>query len=114
MIDVAKSDETMKACPACGETILAVAHKCRYCQERLDGDTAEQIEVSNTVTTERTGKGWKGAELICLAVIFLGSPIFFIGMSEGDGNTMTAGIIPMIVGFISLAVVRFGVWWEHG
>jgi uncharacterized membrane protein YvbJ len=30
------SDE-MKACPLCGENILAVAKKCKHCGEMLDG-----------------------------------------------------------------------------
>jgi uncharacterized membrane protein YdbT with pleckstrin-like domain len=33
-------DEGMKACPACGEAIQAVAHKCRYCGTDIDAYVA--------------------------------------------------------------------------
>lgn len=36
----APNPDAKKTCPMCGETILAIAKKCRYCGSMLEGDKA--------------------------------------------------------------------------
>jgi hypothetical protein len=43
----------MKQCPYCGERIKAVALKCRYCQQYLDGDHEDDREPKLPSMAER-------------------------------------------------------------
>ena len=48
------SSPQQKACPFCGETILAVAIKCKHCGELLDGkSTKDQIPKKGTINAAK-------------------------------------------------------------
>jgi hypothetical protein len=47
----------MKNCPFCGERILAVARKCRFCQEYLDPELRDEESAPNDVDRFLTPHG---------------------------------------------------------
>lgn len=55
-----RSSPQQKPCPFCGETILAVAIKCKYCGEFLDGKpTQGRIPKKGTINTAKLREEYK-------------------------------------------------------
>jgi hypothetical protein len=51
-MEAATQQQTTKKCPACAETILAVAVKCKHCGERLGASPVAQQEESQSTTEQ--------------------------------------------------------------
>jgi predicted RNA-binding Zn-ribbon protein involved in translation (DUF1610 family) len=69
-----EANRSTKACPDCGEEILAVAIKCKHCGSNLDAKPAEPPHGSATGTSEAP---WRpllgllavGGAIVCVAVL---------------------------------------------
>jgi transcription elongation factor Elf1 len=68
-----KSLPQNKICPMCGETILYIAKKCRFCQTVLDDDMVQDIlNTSRNITTSLR------LDIICSIILSICGFIFFV------------------------------------
>jgi predicted RNA-binding Zn-ribbon protein involved in translation (DUF1610 family) len=105
-----------KACPYCGEMILAAAQKCRHCNTMLTGPNAGKGLVgSRSAAKGPTGDGRKALiygliGLLCFGVI-LGPVAIYYGnrarSSDEDRGLGTAGMILGVIDLLLFVVFLF-------
>jgi predicted RNA-binding Zn-ribbon protein involved in translation (DUF1610 family) len=106
--------ESRKACPYCGEMILAAAQKCRHCHTMLTGPNAGKTSITGQVAPVASGDGKKalilgiiGLVLCCLPIvgIILGALAIKYG-NKAKENPAEAGIgqTAVVLGYIAVGL----------
>lgn len=78
--------QATKACPFCGEQILAVAIKCRHC-----GSAIAEVNDKSTQTVQLTAKKWKLYKAIAVVVCLVGCVIIFTNLDGTSENLLRLG-----------------------
>lgn len=90
------------SCPECKKEVSDQAATCPNCG----------VRIQKVQTIEKTGKGWKSAQLIGIVIFIIGCGSCCWGLTEGT-YTEYSFIIP-VCGIIILSIGVIGAWWHHG
>lgn len=94
----AASEAPTKRCPACGESILSDARKCRFCGEILD-PTMKRTSVEGAAALAAYQRGMRIMSTVLYvlgALVLLGGICGVIGMSAAT-NSRAAGVIGVLM-----------------
>lgn len=80
-----------KTCPLCGESILAVAKKCRYCGEYLDPSARPRPERPGNIDSMMMPVG-RPASAIAAGYLGLLALFPLVGVLFGVGGVITGGM----------------------
>jgi hypothetical protein len=95
---------SLTTCRDCGASISDMAPACIQCGAPLPRPHADAAAV---VTTEQTGKKFKGAQLAGVLMIIAGV------VSCSSGEPRATGWL-LVGGFFLYLGARVGAWWHHG
>jgi hypothetical protein len=91
-------------CPDCGTSISDRALACVKCGAPVEA--APHAPRSRVVTTQQTGKRYKGAQLI-------GAGMLIVGIVVGMANQPLFGGLLGALGLAVYLLARIGAWWNH-
>jgi len=97
------------ACPTCSKEVSDAAGSCPNCGHPIGNPTDPQRS-ERTFTTQATGKGAKGQQLLAVLLVIVG----VVMAAQGSGDTSGIGGLLLLVGLVWWLAARIYAWWHYG
>lgn len=90
-------------CPECGKKVSDKAPTCPNCGAPIRAHIIE-----------KTGKRYKGYQLLGALLIAVGIMLAIVGNGEASDFLLITGVMMGIGGALVYLFAGLGAWWEHG